>query len=208
MFTGIITHIGTISERIGAPTSTSSWVDVTIGVTCDMDMDTVDMGASIAHNGVCLSVVDKKNTATGGYFAVDVSRETLQKTTIASWNIGTKINLERALKIGDELGGHLVSGHVDTTTKIVRMQSDGDSMRIYFAMPKDFMGMIAPKGSIVINGVSLTLNEVTSEYFGVNIIPHTMQNTTFYTLKTGDMVNLEVDLMARYVAHYMMQKGL
>ncbi len=211
MFTGIITHFGTIDKVTrntqGTGDSKQHWADMTIGVLADMDINTIDIGASISHNGVCLTITHKEIRGNQGYFESNVSIESLQKTTLNSWQKGTVINIERALKIGDELGGHLVSGHVDTTTKITNIINDGDSHRFLLAMPTDFDTMIAPKGSIVINGVSLTVNEVTDSHFGVNIIPHTMTHTTFGALSTGDRVNLEVDMMARYVAQYLSKKG-
>ena len=208
MFTGIITHFGTIDKISHTVGDDKNWRDMTIGVITNMDVNSIDLGASIAHNGVCLTVTHKKNRTDGGYFEADVSIETLQKSTMNDWTVGKIINLERALKIGDELGGHLVSGHVDTTTDIIRITPDGDSQRFMFTMPCKYDTMIAPKGSIVINGVSLTVNEVTDRDFSVNIIPHTLQHTTFGTLQQGDIVNIEVDMMARYVAQYLAKKGL
>ncbi len=207
MFTGIITHFGTLERVTHNTQGKDNWVDMTIGVRANIDSNTIDIGASVAHNGVCLTITHKQQRGDYGYFESDVSSETVSKTTLGTWNKGMVINLERALKMGDELGGHLVSGHVDAMAPITDIAPEGDSHRFLFQMPTAFDTMIAPKGSIVINGVSLTVNEVTDTHFGVNIIPHTMQNTTFGKLSIGDMVNLEVDIMARYVAQYLSKKG-
>ena len=194
MFTGIITDIGTIkSIETGG---SSEWSDLTLGIETAFDMNTVDMGASIACSGVCLTVVNKDN----GYFEADVSNETIAKTTIGDWSVGDNINLERALKLGDELGGHLVSGHVDTVASIKSIEPAGDSFKFTFETPAEFMKYIAEKGSIVIDGVSLTVNDVEKNTFNVNIIPHTMENTIFSKKSQNDKVNLEVDMLSRYVA--------
>lgn len=191
MFTGIITDIGTVAavEMRG---------DMRARVACGYDMSTVDMGASIACDGVCLTVVDKAP----GWFAVDISAETLSKTNIGAggWQMRRRLNLERALRVGDELGGHIVSGHVDGVAQVVEMHDEGGSLRLTFEAPPALARFIAPKGSVALNGTSLTVNEVAGNRFGVNLIPHTRQVTTWGTVAPGDAVNLEVDTMARYVA--------
>lgn len=191
MFTGIITDIGTVrsAEQRG---------DLRLTIGCDYDLSTVDMGASIACSGVCLTVVDKGDD----WFAVDVSHESVSKTA-AKWAEGTRLNLERALKLGDELGGHLVTGHVDGVGKVLGFCSEGDSKRIGFLAPDGLGPFIAQKGSITIDGVSLTVNEVRDEadgtHFAVNVIPHTADHTTLGSLAQGDKVNVEIDVLARYL---------
>ncbi|GGF71531.1 riboflavin synthase subunit alpha [Paracoccus acridae] len=191
MFTGIITDIGTVAtvEMRG---------DMRARIDCGYDMATVDMGASIACDGVCLTVVDKGQ----GWFAVDISAETLSKTNIGAegWQVGKRLNLERALRVGDELGGHIVSGHVDGVARVIAMQDEGDSLRLTFEAPAALARYIAPKGSVALNGTSLTVNEVEGNRFGVNLIPHTRQVTTWGAVAQGDAVNLEIDTLARYVA--------
>lgn len=202
MFTGIITDIGrvlTVEER----------GDTRMVIATTFQPDSIAMGASIACGGACLTVVDK---GTGGenignvggeaghWFAVDVSGETLSKTTLGGWKAGTEINLERALAFGDELGGHLVTGHVDGLATLVSIKPEGDSHRITIEVPEGLEGFVAQKGSICLDGVSLTVNEVEGRRFGVNLIPHTWDNTTFRNRREGDRLNMEVDLMARYVA--------
>ncbi|GAA4252217.1 riboflavin synthase [Azospirillum formosense] len=189
MFTGIITDVGRVRavERQG---------DTRFTVETVFAMETVPIGASIANNGVCLTVVEKGP----GWFAVQASAETLSKTTLGGWAEGTRVNLERALKVGDELGGHIVSGHVDGVATVVDIRADGESKRFTFEAPATLAKYIASKGSVALDGVSLTVNEVDGARFGVNIIPHTQDATTFGTLKAGDRVNLEIDMLARYVA--------
>ena len=191
MFTGIITDIGTVAavEMRG---------DMRARIGCAYDMATVDTGASIACDGVCLTVVDKAP----GWFAVDISAETLSKTNIGAegWQLGRRLNLERALRVGDELGGHIVSGHVDGVAHVVGMHDEGDSLRLTFEAPPALARFIAPKGSVALNGTSLTVNEVAGNRFGVNLIPHTRQVTTWGGVALGDAVNLEIDTLARYVA--------
>jgi riboflavin synthase len=164
------------------------------------DIDSIDIGASICCSGVCLTVVHKDE----GWFAVDVSAETLSRSTLGAWKTGTKINLERSLRLGDELGGHIVSGHVDGVGRVVGIEPEGDSKRFVFQVPHELARFVAEKGSVAVNGVSLTVNRVWREAdedrFGVNIIPHTQEETTFGALKPGDPVNLEIDMLARYVA--------
>ncbi len=189
MFTGIITDVGRVRavERQG---------DTRFTVETAFDMETVPIGASIANNGVCLTVVEKGP----GWFAVQASAETLSKTTLGGWQEGTRVNLERALKVGDELGGHIVSGHVDGVASVVDVRPDGESKRFTFEAPANLAKYVASKGSVALDGVSLTVNEVDGARFGVNIIPHTQDATTFGALKAGDRVNLEIDMLARYVA--------
>ncbi|MEM6728410.1 MAG: riboflavin synthase [Pseudomonadota bacterium] len=192
MFTGIITDIGKIAavEQRG---------DMRARIETSYDMARVDMGASIACDGVCLTVVDKGD----GWFDVDVSAESVSKTNLGAsrgWAPGKRINLERALKVGDELGGHIVSGHVDGIAEIVDIRDEGDSTRVTFEAPAALAKFIAPKGSIALNGTSLTVNEVDGARFGVNMIPHTKTVTTWGDMAIGDSVNLEIDTLARYVA--------
>ena len=189
MFTGIITDIGTVRAVRKAG-------DTRFEITTGYDLGTVDMGASIACNGCCLTVIEKGPD----WFAIQASAETLSKTTLGDWATGTRINLERALKIGDELGGHIVSGHVDGLGEIVSITPDGDSQRFRFRVPNELARFIAPKGSVAIDGTSLTVNEVEGNHFGVNIIPHTQAVTTWGTMVEGQRVNIEIDMLARYVA--------
>jgi len=189
MFTGIITDLGRL--RSLTPGGAARLV-----IETGYDTATVAPGASIACNGVCLSVVDKGS----GWFAVDVSAETLARSTIGAWSPGQTINLERPLKLGDELGGHLVLGHVDGVAEAIERHADGDSMRFRFRVPDLLARFVAPKGSIAIDGVSLTVNEVEGSEFGVNIIPVTLRETGFARISAGDRVNLEIDMLARYLA--------
>lgn len=193
MFTGIVTDIGTIAKVTQSG-------DTRFDVLTSYDVDTIDMGASIAHSGVCLTVIEKGKGADGNWFAVEASKETLDVTSARNWQEGTKLNLERALKMGDELGGHIVSGHVDGLAEIVAITPEGDSQRYSFKTSKDIMPFIAPKGSVTLDGTSLTVNEVEGLTFGVNLIPHTQEVTTWGLSKVGDIVNLEIDVLARYVA--------
>ena len=189
MFTGIITDIGRIRtlENRG---------DLRARIETGYDTAGIDIGASIACDGVCLTAV-----ALGGdWFDVDISAETVSKTNIGDWAEGGRINLERALKVGDELGGHIVSGHVDGVAEVVAMRDEGDSTRVTFRAPEDLARFIAPKGSVALNGTSLTVNEVAGRDFGVNLIPHTQEVTTWGLVKQGDRINLEIDTLARYVA--------
>jgi riboflavin synthase len=160
------------------------------------DMSTVAIGASIACAGVCLTVIERGADS----FVVDVSNETLARTTLGGWKAGQRINLERPLRAGDELGGHIVSGHVDAVSHVIDRAPDGASVRFTFALPAPLAGYLAPKGSITVDGVSLTVNEVEEGFFGVNLIPHTLEVTSLGTLQPGAGVNLEVDLVARYLA--------
>ncbi len=195
MFTGIITDVGRVRsiERSG---------DTLFTIETVFDMETVPIGASIANNGVCLTVVDKGP----GWFAVQASGETLSKTTLGGWAEGTRVNLERAMRLGDELGGHIVSGHVDGVASVVDVRPDGESVRLTFEAPAGLAKYVAPKGSVALDGVSLTVNEVDGARFGVNIIPHTQVATNFGGLKPGDAVNMEIDMLARYVARLVGQE--
>ncbi|TRW96335.1 riboflavin synthase [Paracoccus sp. M683] len=191
MFTGIVTDIGTVRqvEQRG---------DMRARIACSYDMAGVDIGASIACEGVCLTVIAKGED----WFDVDISAETIGKTNIGAngWSVGRRLNLERALRVGDELGGHIVSGHVDGVAVIEETHDEGDSVRFSFSAPPELARFIASKGSVALNGTSLTVNEVEGNRFGVNIIPHTQEVTTWGDAKTGDPVNLEIDTLARYVA--------
>ncbi|MSP03773.1 MAG: riboflavin synthase [Acetobacteraceae bacterium] len=193
MFTGIVSGLGTI--RSISPMGASADMRVVIEAPWD-DLASVVMGASIACSGCCLTVVALGRDT----FAVDASAETLSKTTLGNWRPGTRVNLERALKLGDELGGHIVAGHVDGVGQAISATPENGSVRWCFRMPRDLAKFIAPKGSVSIEGVSLTVNEVSAEEFGVNIIPHTASVTGFAMLKPGDTVNIEIDMLARYVA--------
>ncbi|HEX4193651.1 MAG TPA: riboflavin synthase [Stellaceae bacterium] len=189
MFTGIITDIGTVREiRPGG--------DTTFVIETDLDLSDLALGASIACSGVCLTAIEHGVN----WFAVQVSAETLSRSTLKQWQVGSRINLERALKAGDELGGHIVSGHVDAVAEIVERRKEGDSERFSFRVPDEFARAVAPKGSVALNGVSLTVNEVQGNRFGVNLIPHTLAHTTFGAAKVGDRINFEIDMLARYVA--------
>jgi len=192
MFTGIITKIGRISkiEKSG------DWV-ITIKV--DNFTDNLAIGASISCNGVCLTVIEKDNAS----FAVQASNETLAITTVANWQVGTKINLERALKVGDELGGHFVSGHVDGIATLIAKEQIADSYKLDFSVPADLSKFIVKKGSVTLNGVSLTVNEAEKNICSVNIIPHTLSETNLGECQIGDKINLEIDAIARYLAKLM-----
>ena len=189
MFTGIITDIGIIRDlkRVG---------DLRAEIVTAYDLSTVNIGASIACNGVCLTVVKKTEDS----FSVDISAESVNLTNIVDWKMSGAINLERALKVGDELGGHIVSGHVDGVATIIDMHDEGDSTRVNLRAPDALAKYIAPKGSVSLNGTSLTVNEVEGAVFGINFIPHTKAVTIWSDAKVGDLVNLEIDTLARYVA--------
>ncbi len=189
MFTGIITDLGQV-RRISVNG------DTRMEFTTAFDTSGVEIGASIACSGVCLTVIDKGND----WFAVQVSNETLSCTTLKYWQDTTFVNFERALKVGDELGGHMVSGHVDGMAEIIDIQPDDGSKRFTFKAPASLFAMIASKGSVTIDGISLTVNEVSGDQFGINVIPHTLGVTTLGKKRTGDIVNLEVDMLVRYVA--------
>ncbi|CAM4090919.1 Riboflavin synthase [Novosphingobium lubricantis] len=197
MFTGIVTEIGRI-------TSITEKGDHRIAIACAMDPAKIAIGASIACSGVCLTVVDKGGVAGDGWFAVDVSGETISRTAPEQWTVGAPLNLEPALKLGDELGGHIVTGHVDGVGTVVSVAPQGGSLRIVIAAPRDLAPYLAAKGSITVNGVSLTVNDVEDQsdgscHFMLNIIPHTADVTTLGTLAAGRGVNLEIDVLARYL---------
>ncbi len=196
MFTGIITDVGTI-ERV------TQRGDLRVRVSCAYDMETVALGASIACSGICLTVVDKSPPGEGGWFEVDVSHETLSRTAQGTWHEGGRLNLERALRVGDELGGHIVTGHVDGIGEIASVTPQGDSQRVEIAAPRELAPYLAEKGSITLDGISLTVNTVrdTSEgvTFDINVIPHTAAITTFDKLHPGRAVNMEIDVLARYL---------
>lgn len=192
MFTGIVTDIGRVrsvrqTERDRRYEIETAW-----------DTSGIDLGASISHAGCCLTVTEKGP----GWFAVEVSGETLSKTTLGDWSEGGRINLERAARLGDEMGGHIVSGHVDGLGDVVSVTPEGGSWRVEIAAPEPLHRYIAAKGSITVDGVSLTVNSVEGRIFGVNVIPHTLESTTLSGLKPGDRVNLEIDMLARYLARW------
>jgi riboflavin synthase len=200
MFTGIVTDVGTVR-------SVEQRGDLRLQIATGYDLATVDLGASIACSGVCLTVVDKGED----WFAVDVSGETQSRTAPGPWSEGAKLNLERSLRVGDELGGHIVTGHVDAIGKVVEARPDGDSVRILVRVPSDLGGMIAPKGSIALDGVSLTVNEIDDSgdgtRFSVNLIPHTAEQTTFAGIAAGRQLNVEVDVLARYIQRMLAHKS-
>ncbi len=195
MFTGIIRAMGTVSQVTTGPR------DTRYVISCPefMAQNKFDRGASIANNGVCLTLVEQGPD----WFAVEVSGETLSKTTMPAWGQGTRLNLEASLRVGDELGGHMVSGHIDGTTEILSIAREGGSHRVRVRLPMAQAGLIAVKGSVALDGISLTVNDVNEDSFGVNIIPYTWDHTNFATLKVGDRMNVEVDVMARYAARLM-----
>jgi riboflavin synthase len=193
MFTGIVTDVGSVREA-------EQRGDLRLTIATGYDMDTVDLGSSIACSGVCLTVVDKGDD----WFAVDLSGETVSRTAAEQWREGAKINLERSLRLGDELGGHIVTGHVDAVGEVAGLCPEGDSTRIGISVPRALGPMIAAKGSIALNGVSMTVNDVReaedgTTHFSVNVIPHTAQQTTLGNLKAGQQLNVEVDVLARYI---------
>ncbi len=205
MFTGIVTAIGTIREarQLG---------DLRLVIACPFDPAGIAMGASIACSGCCLTVVDKGGVAGDAWFAVDASAETAARTVPGRWTEGTKLNLEPALKLGDELGGHIVTGHVDGVGEVLGICPEGDSRRIGFAVSRELAPYLAPKGSITVDGVSLTVNDLADQadgncHFSVNIIPHTAEVTTLGTLAQGDKVNLEIDVLARYLQRMQSLRG-
>ena len=200
MFTGIITDVGTISHR-------EDRGDTLFRIETAYRADSMDIGASICCNGACMTVIAKKQISDArATFDFEASAESLSKTTMGGWNVGTEVNLERSLSLGDELGGHLVSGHVDAVAQVIRREAEGDSWRLTIRPPKELMPFFAPKGSVALNGVSLTINEVDEETFGINMIPHTQDVTAFRALANLDIseaspapINLEIDQLARYV---------
>lgn len=193
MFTGIISDVGEVAARDGGRFTLRS----------AYDPKGIALGASIACDGCCLTVTSVAPNGPGSVFTLDVSNETLSKTTLGGWVPGQLVNLERALKAGDELGGHIVSGHVDGVATVVSITADGESRRFVFETPPELARYIAAKGSVALDGTSLTVNEVEGNRFGVNLIPHTLTVTSWGRKKTGDRVNLEVDLFARYLARLM-----
>ena len=193
MFTGIITDVGEVIGREGGR----------FALRCGYQADDIDIGASIACDGVCLTVTTVRPDGPGAAFTVDVSNETLSRTTLGTWLPGRAVNLERALRLGAELGGHLVSGHVDGQARILSILPDGDSRRFVIETHPDLARFIAAKGSVALDGISLTVNEAMGARFGVNLIPHTLTRTTWGRKKPGDLVNLEVDMLARHVARLM-----
>ncbi|MEO6226106.1 MAG: riboflavin synthase [Sphingomicrobium sp.] len=196
MFTGIITDVGTVrsAEQRG---------DLRLVVGTGYDLTTVALGASIACSGVCLTVVNKGTDDRGAWFAVDVSGETVSRTAGERWNEGARLNLERSLRLGDELGGHIVTGHVDAVAEVIDVQTEGDSVRVQLSLPAKLGAMIAPKGSVALDGVSLTVNDVTdadgATQLSVNIIPHTAQHTSLGQIERGQQLNVEIDVLARYI---------
>jgi riboflavin synthase len=193
MFTGIITDVGEVIGRTGGR----------FRIRSSYSAETIALGASIACNGCCLTAVTVETAAAGSIIGVDVSNETLSKTTLASWQTGQPINLERALKAGDEFGGHIVSGHIDGVARTIAVTADGHSRRFEFEVPAQLAKFIAAKGSVALDGTSLTVNSVEGRRFTVNLIPHTLTVTTWGRTKPGDAVNLEIDLIARYTARLM-----
>jgi riboflavin synthase len=189
MFTGIVTDIGIISAL-------DQQGDLRARITTGYDTTGIDMGASIASDGVCLTVVDLGPD----WYDVQISAETVNMTNLGAWTVGKRVNLERALKVGDELGGHIVSGHVDGVAEVISIVDEGDSTRVQLQAPDDLARFIASKGSVALNGTSLTVNEVQGNIFGINFIPHTKDVTTWGDVALGDAVNLEIDTLARYVA--------
>lgn len=200
MFTGIITDIGTI-ERV------EQRGDLRVVVATTYDTAGVDLGASIACSGVCLTVVDKGP----GWFAVDISGESVSRTAQGQWTAGKRLNLERAMKLGEEMGGHIVTGHVDGVAEVIGICPEGDSKRIGIRLPRELAPFVAAKGSITVDGVSLTVNEVADRedgtHFSVNVIPHTQAVTTLGALETGQLVNIEIDVLARYLKRMEAYRG-
>ncbi|HLC08167.1 MAG TPA: riboflavin synthase [Methyloceanibacter sp.] len=189
MFTGIVSDLGTLAARSGARLS----------IACTYNPSSLMPGASMACDGCCLTMVNASAGQGGAVFAVEISNETLARTTLGNWQVGRRINLERPLNLGDELGGHLVTGHIDGLATITGRAQDGDSIRFTLESPARLAKFIAAKGAVALDGVSLTVNEVDGKSFGVNIIPYTLARTTWRDRKAGDLVNLEVDMLARYV---------
>jgi riboflavin synthase len=203
MFTGIITGIGTIVQA-----DRSAGADTVFGIETSDDAASIALGASIAHSGICLTVVEREEIGPGKVtWLVQASAETCDLTTAANWVVGTQVNLERSLKVGDELGGHIVSGHVDGQARLVSLEQEKESWRLVFEAPADLSRFIARKGSVALDGVSLTVNSVDGRQFGVNIIPHTWTATTLGQLQVGSKVNLEIDTLARYMARYLDTAG-
>jgi riboflavin synthase len=196
MFTGIIIDVGRVRSVIPGG-------DTRIEIETALDLGTIALGASMACSGPCLTVVEKGP----GWFAVTASAETLSRTTLGSWHPGTPVNLERALRLGDELGGHLVTGHIDGIATLIEDRPEGDSRRWLVEAPAELAQFVASKGSVALDGVSLTVNEVEGSRFGVNLIPHTLTHTTFGTMRAGARLNLEIDLLARYLQRLLDTRG-
>lgn len=194
MFTGIITDIGTVARR-----ERRDW-GLRLRIACRYDPDELALGASVACSGPCLTVVEKGRENGRAYFDVEASRETLEKTTIGEWTEGKRLNLERALRVGDELGGHIVTGHIDAVAEIVERAGEGETVRFTYRVPAAYARYIAPKGSISLDGTSLTVNEANENTFTTMLIPHTLASTVWGDARAGDRINLEVDLFARYLA--------
>jgi len=193
MFTGLITDIGEVLEI-------REQGDTWLKIACSYDPATIAEGASISCSGACLTALERVQEDDGAWFSVEASQETLDKTTLGTWQVGTKINLERSLCLGDELGGHLVSGHVDGVGVITSIEPEGASQRFRFKAPDELARFVASKGSVALNGTSLTVNEVEGAEFGVNLIAHSLEVTTWGSARVGDRVNIEIDMLARYVA--------
>ena len=193
MFTGIITDVGAVQliAKRG---------DTTLKIATAYDPASIAIGASIACSGPCLTVIAKGGKEGDAWFSVEASAETLSKTNMGTWIVGTKVNLERSLKVGEEIGGHIVSGHVDGVGDVISVEPEGDSTRVKIRAPKQLAKFIAAKGSICLDGTSLTVNEVDGTTFGVNLIPHTMKVTTWGDVKVGSKINIEIDMLARYLA--------
>lgn len=197
MFTGIVTDVGTI-ERM------EDRGDLRVRIGCAYAAETIALGASIACDGICLTVVDRGPQRDGAWFEVDLSAETVARSSVraerSGWAVGRRVNLERSLRLGDELGGHIVQGHVDGVAEVIAVVDEGDSTRVTLRAPEALARFIAPKGSVSLNGTSLTVNEVEGREFGINFIPHTKSATTWGDIRPGDRANLEIDTLARYVA--------
>ena len=193
MFTGIITDIGRVA-------STQMRGDLHVRIATSYAPEGIELGASIACDGCCLTVVDRGSAAGQNWFDVTISAESIGKTTAGDWTEGRRLNLERALKVGDELGGHIVSGHVDGLAEVIAVEDEGESTRVTLRAPAALARFIAPKGSVALNGTSLTVNDVHGCDFGINFIPHTKEHTTWGDVAVGDRINLEIDTLARYVA--------
>lgn len=197
MFTGLVTDVGQVRSR-------EDLGDVRLVLGTGYDVSKIDTGASIACNGICLTVVDKGRDDKGNWFAVDASQETCRVTNLGDWQVGTAVNFEKSLRLGDEMGGHIVSGHVDTKGKLVGLEGVGDSVRMDIAVPAEFGHLLAAKGSVAVDGISLTVNTVedteTETIFSLNIIPHTQEVTSLRSVTLGQDMNIEFDLLARYTA--------
>ncbi|MCP5086845.1 MAG: riboflavin synthase [Rhodobacteraceae bacterium] len=200
MFTGIITDVGKVLEL-------EQRGDLRARIASAYESSGIDIGSSIACNGVCLTVIDTGIDGSQHWFDVEISAETISKTNIGKWVAGSRINLERALCVGDELGGHIVSGHVDGLAEVVLMENEGDSTRLTFQVPSELARFVASKGSVALNGTSLTVNGVDGATFDVNFIPHTKESTIWGNASVGDKINLEIDTLARYVARLAEMQG-